>query len=316
MCFSKHRMACNLVGSWKDGLSTSVTSQPALLTFQQLANCVFYKLSVCIPSGLTKAASRKIACLMERNMPGLRSGIDMTWVANLISNRPGMGLRLPLTEHHMPVFPWRIPGRKGPELGEALEPAGIGWISDWTPMSVPCPIAPIPAAVAVALPEEPPGVIPELWGLIVWLHWFRVNQRSENAGVFVRPMMTAPALRKLVTTGLSWLQSILLYNFKPFVLSCLINVDFNRNRHTSHFSWIFTTINCLSPTQQIVGHPQGFQWQPHLVFRWPFASDQTQIWRPQLQTLGEILPILRFQPHFFAIILPSSSPEMFAKNFL
>ncbi len=88
-------------------------------------------------------------------------------------------------------------------------------------MSVPCPIAPIPEAVAEAAPpEEPPGVILELCGLIVWpCNWFRVNQRRENAGVFVRPMMIAPALRKLVTTGLSRSAIRFSCNFRPFVFA-------------------------------------------------------------------------------------------------
>ena len=72
-------------------------------------------------------------------------------------------------------------------------------------MSVPWPIAPIPAAVAEAAPpEEPPGVMPELWGFLVWpCKELRVNQRREKAGVLVRPTMIAPARRRLATTGLS-----------------------------------------------------------------------------------------------------------------
>ena len=63
-------------------------------------------------------------------------------------------------------------------------------------MSVPCAIAPIPAATAAAPPpDEPPGVIAEFKGFLVWpCKEFRVNQRKENAGVLVRPIITASAL--------------------------------------------------------------------------------------------------------------------------
>ncbi len=73
-------------------------------------------------------------------------------------------------------------------------------------ISVPCPIAQIPAATAdAAPPEEPPGVRLLLRGFRVWpCSELRVNQRIEKAGVLVRPTMIAPALRRLLTTGLSW----------------------------------------------------------------------------------------------------------------
>src|SRR5262245_60072716 len=72
-------------------------------------------------------------------------------------------------------------------------------------MSVPCAMAPMPdAAAAEAPPEEPPGVMARPQGLRVWpCRVLRVDQRREKAGVLVRPMMTAPALRRLATTGLS-----------------------------------------------------------------------------------------------------------------
>ncbi|MNO03683.1 hypothetical protein D3C81_2244600 [compost metagenome] len=62
----------------------------------------------------------------------------------------------------------------------------------------------MPAATAEAAPpDEPPGVSAALRGLRVspCTRLF-VNQRNENAGVLVRPRMTAPARRKLSTTGL------------------------------------------------------------------------------------------------------------------
>ena len=72
-------------------------------------------------------------------------------------------------------------------------------------MSVPCAAAPIPAATAdPAPPEEPPGVIEASWGFSVCpCSELRQNQRSEKAGVLVRPITTAPASRRLETTGLS-----------------------------------------------------------------------------------------------------------------
>jgi len=63
----------------------------------------------------------------------------------------------------------------------------------------------MPAATAAAAPpEEPPGVMSLLRGFSVCpCRLFFVNQRRENAGVFVRPTITPPALRMLDTTGLS-----------------------------------------------------------------------------------------------------------------
>ena len=72
-------------------------------------------------------------------------------------------------------------------------------------MSVPWPIAQIPAATEAAPPpDDPPGVSPVLRGFSVWpCSELRVNQRIENAGVLVLPTTMAPAWRRLVTTGLS-----------------------------------------------------------------------------------------------------------------
>ena len=72
-------------------------------------------------------------------------------------------------------------------------------------MSLPCAMAPMPAATAAeAPPEDPPGVTPEPHGFSVRpCSALSVNQRQEKAGVLVRPMITAPARRKFATTGLS-----------------------------------------------------------------------------------------------------------------
>ncbi len=72
-------------------------------------------------------------------------------------------------------------------------------------MSVPWAMAPMPAATAEpAPPEEPPGVRPGSRGFLVSpCRLLVVNQRSEKAGVLVRPSSTAPARRRLATTGLS-----------------------------------------------------------------------------------------------------------------
>ena len=64
--------------------------------------------------------------------------------------------------------------------------------------------SPAPPPAADAPPEEPPGVIAVLRGFSVWpCRSLRVNQRRENAGVFVRPTITPPAARMFETTGLS-----------------------------------------------------------------------------------------------------------------
>ena len=89
-------------------------------------------------------------------------------------------------------------------------------------MSVPWAMAPMPEATdADAPPEEPPGVMARPQGLRVWpCRLLRVNQRSEKAGVFVRPMMTAPALRRLATTGLSTSASRSRWVLRPLLVTC------------------------------------------------------------------------------------------------
>jgi hypothetical protein len=72
-------------------------------------------------------------------------------------------------------------------------------------MSLPWAIAPMPVATeAAAPPLEPPGVRPASQGLSVrpWRS-FSVNQRIEKAGVFVRPITTAPARFRFATIGAS-----------------------------------------------------------------------------------------------------------------
>ena len=72
-------------------------------------------------------------------------------------------------------------------------------------MSVPWPIAPMPAVTAAAAPpEEPPGVKAGSRGFLVApCRRLLVNQRAEKVGVLVRPRINAPAARRLATTGLS-----------------------------------------------------------------------------------------------------------------
>ena len=69
---------------------------------------------------------------------------------------------------------------------------------------MPCAIWPMPDVTAAAAPpDEPPGVIDGSRGFLVSpCNWLVVNQRYENAGVLVRPTMTAPAFSRLSTTGL------------------------------------------------------------------------------------------------------------------
>jgi hypothetical protein len=72
-------------------------------------------------------------------------------------------------------------------------------------MSLPCPIGPMPLATAApAPPLEPPGVIAASRGLSVRpCSALSEKMRMEKAGVLVRPMMIAPALRRFATTGAS-----------------------------------------------------------------------------------------------------------------
>ena len=71
-------------------------------------------------------------------------------------------------------------------------------------MSLPCAIAPTPAAtLAAAPPDDPPQVTPSgSHGLRVSPRsGLSVNARNEYSGVLVRPMTTAPARSRLRTTG-------------------------------------------------------------------------------------------------------------------
>jgi len=72
-------------------------------------------------------------------------------------------------------------------------------------MSLPWPIAPIPAATALAAPPlDPPGVTLRSRGFSVRpCSSFSEKARIEKAGTLVRPMTMAPAARKLATTGAS-----------------------------------------------------------------------------------------------------------------
>ena len=70
-------------------------------------------------------------------------------------------------------------------------------------MSLPCAMAPMPAAIdAPAPPDEPPQVIALSHGFIVSpCSGLSVKPRIENSGVLVRPMMIAPAFFRLAVTG-------------------------------------------------------------------------------------------------------------------
>ena len=73
------------------------------------------------------------------------------------------------------------------------------------PMSLPWAIGPMPVAMAApAPPLEPPGETLGSRGFSVRpCSALSAKMRIENAGVLVRPMMMAPALLRLATTGLS-----------------------------------------------------------------------------------------------------------------
>ncbi len=88
-------------------------------------------------------------------------------------------------------------------------------------MSVPWAMAPIPAATAApAPPEDPPGVRAGSRGFFVSpCRRLVVNQRREKAGVLVRPRITAPARRKLATTGLSCVAINPSWMRRPFVVA-------------------------------------------------------------------------------------------------
>ncbi len=70
--------------------------------------------------------------------------------------------------------------------------------------TLPCAMAPIPAATPDDAPAlDPPDIgsrDPELW--VRPCSSLSVNHRSENAGVLVRPMITAPARRRLAMLSL------------------------------------------------------------------------------------------------------------------
>ena len=70
-------------------------------------------------------------------------------------------------------------------------------------MSLPCAMAPMPAAIdAPAPPDDPPQVIALSQGFLVNpCSWLSVNPRIENSGVLVIPMMIAPAFLRLAVTG-------------------------------------------------------------------------------------------------------------------
>ena len=72
-------------------------------------------------------------------------------------------------------------------------------------MSLPCASGVMPAATDDdAPPLDPPGVCVRDHGLYVRPRKsLTVSSRKLNAGVLVRPMMTAPAFFQLATTGLS-----------------------------------------------------------------------------------------------------------------
>ena len=102
--------------------------------------------------------------------------------------------------------------------------------------SLPWAMAPIPVATAAAAPPlEPPAVRSGAQGFSVRpCRSFSVNQRNENAGAFVRPMIIAPARRKLTTTGLSSAGDQLSVCNDTIVgwMSPLIGIDLDRDRHT------------------------------------------------------------------------------------
>ena len=74
-----------------------------------------------------------------------------------------------------------------------------------TGLTRPWAMAHMPVITATpAPPEEPPAEIARSHGLNVRpCKGLSVSARKENSGVFVRPTITAPALRRFVTTGAS-----------------------------------------------------------------------------------------------------------------
>src|SRR5215467_5327904 len=94
--------------------------------------------------------------------------------------------------------------RPGVGLTVASPQANEGKRSE-PPMSLPWWIGPNPAAAAApAPPDEPPGDASGCHGLkVLPRSGLSVVARIENSGVFVRPTMIAPALRRLATTGAS-----------------------------------------------------------------------------------------------------------------
>src|SRR5262245_42850379 len=86
------------------------------------------------------------------------------------------------------------------------------------PMSLPCAIVPIPAAMdAPAPPDEPPHVMSGSHGFKVSpCSGLSVKPRNENSGVLVRPSTIAPAFLRLRTTGESDGAMIFIWAGTPF----------------------------------------------------------------------------------------------------
>jgi hypothetical protein len=87
------------------------------------------------------------------------------------------------------------------------------------PPSVPILIGPKPAATAApAPPLLPPGVSSRFQGLrVIPNRRLSVTPFQPNSGVFVRPMMIAPACRNRSTAGASSWPTFFSYNFEPNV---------------------------------------------------------------------------------------------------
>ena len=102
-------------------------------------------------------------------------------------------------------------------------------------MSLPCAIAPIPDAIeAPAPPDDPPQVIDASQGFSVCpCSGLSVNARMENSGVLVMPMMTAPARRRLATTGESpgAIMSLKAGHAVGIRLARHVDIDLHRDRH-------------------------------------------------------------------------------------
>ena len=208
-----HRRSCNSEASRNGGMaSTRCTAQPAASSRRPASsNAASTSGAICMPSGRRQSVARR-GTGGPSSGAGTHHGSRGSGAARATSPARRSAMLRPMGPDTA-ISCGPIP-RSGPDaLNAATRPsvgrspctpqAYAGYRME-PPMSVPCARCPIPDATAAAAPpDEPPGVSAGSRGLrVAPCSRLLVNQRSENAGVLVRPRMTAPARSRLSTTGL------------------------------------------------------------------------------------------------------------------